>query len=268
MEVIQGWLTLYGLKVAGALAILVLGLWAAKFMTKAIQKAMKKGNMDQTLVSFGGKLTKFFLIVIVIMAALNQLGFETTSLIAVLGAASLAVGLALQSNLSSLAAGIMILIFRPFNLGQVIETNGMVGTVESIGIMQTILKCADGRTVILPNTKVFGDRLINYSVRDVMRADLVVGIGYDDDIEKAKEVLNRLVEGYERAKKDPPPQVFVLELADSSVNLAVRVHVDKDDYWKAKWDLSEMIKLEFDKQGIGIPFPQMDVHMKKEEQAA
>jgi small conductance mechanosensitive channel len=265
---IQSWLALYGLKVAGALAILVIGLWVTKLLTKAIKKAMQKAKMDETLISFGGKLSKFFLVVIVIMAALNQLGFETTSLIAVLGAASLAVGLALQSNLSSLAAGIMILIFRPFKLGEFIETNGMYGTVESIGIMQTTMRCADGRTVILPNTKVFGDRLVNFSVREVMRADLVVGIGYDDDIKKAKEVLNRVVQEYENAKKDPPPQVFVMELADSSVNLAVRIHVDKDYYWKAKWDLSEIIKLEFDKEGIGIPYPQMDVHLKNQENAA
>ena len=261
---IEEWLALYGLKIVGAAAILVLGIAAAKMLTRLIRRIMRKAKMDETLVSFGGNIIHFFLVGFVVIAALNQVGFQTASLIAVLGAAGLALGLALQSNLSSLASGVLILLFRPFRIGDFVEVAGVSGTVESIGILTTNLKLPDGRTAIIPNTKVYGDKLINFFSTPNRRIDLVIGIGYGDDLLKAKQVLNQILAEDARVLGDPAPTVQVLELADSSVNFAVRPWVSNSDFWNTRCDLIEKIKLRLDAEGISIPFPQTDVHLFKE----
>jgi len=258
---ISEWLALYGLKMVGALAILVLGVMAAKMMTKLTRRLLRRAKVDETLVSFGGNILHFFLVGFVVIAALNQLGFQTASLIAVLGAAGLAVGLALQSNLSSLASGVLILLFRPFRIGDLVEVAGVNGTVESMGILATNLKLPDGKLAIIPNTKVFGDKLVNFVATPNRRIDLVVGIGYGDDLLKAKEVLGKVLAEDPRVLASPEPKVQVLELADSSVNLAVRPWVKNSDFWDTRCDLTERIKLRLDQEGISMPFPQRDVHL-------
>lgn len=262
---VQTWLALYGLSLVAALAIVVIGLMVVKYLTRLVVTIMTRAKLDQALITFVGSLTRFALIAVVVIAALNQIGFQTASLIAVLGGAVFAVGMALQSNLASLASGVLILIFQPFKLGDTIECGSVTGTVEHIDILQTRLRCADGRTVVMPNVKLTGDAVTNYSAREVMRADLVIGIGYDDDLIRAKRIVGEVLAAYPKALKEPEPVVAVLELADSSVNLAVRPYVNKDDYWQAKLDLHELIKLRFDAEGISIPYPQTDVHLHKAE---
>lgn len=257
---VQEWLALYGLKLVSAVVILVIGIIVAKYITKSIKLVMTKAKVDAALVTFGGKAIKLMLYAVVTIAALNQVGFQTASLIAVLGGAVFAVGMALQGNVSSIASGVLLLMFRPFNLGDTINCAGITGTVEKIDIIHTKIKQADGRTVIMPNNKLTTDTLTNYSAREVMRADMVIGIGYGDDIAKAKSVIHEVLAAYPKALKDPEPLVFVMDLGDNSVNLGVRPYVEKGNYWSAKWDLAEAIKLRFDEEGINIPYPQRDVH--------
>jgi len=259
---IKTWLALYGLNLLGAAVILALGLAAAGYLSRLVRALMQKAKLDQSLVGFVASLTRVALIAVVIIAALGQAGFQTASLIAVLGGAVFAVGLALQGNLSSLASGVLILIFRPFRVGEVIECGAVIGAVERIDILHTTIKCADGRTVVMPNIKLTSEAVINYSSRPIMRADVTVGVGYGDDIARAKAIVGEVVAGYDKALAEPAPQILVSELADSSVNLAVRVHVGKDDYWQAKADLLELIKLRFDREGVTIPYPQREVHLR------
>jgi small conductance mechanosensitive channel len=258
---LRGWLTLYGLQVVGALAILVLGIIAAKALAGITKRLMQKAGVEETLVSFGSKVIKAVLIAIVIIAALNQVGFATTSLIAVLGAAGLAVGLALQSQLSSLAAGVLILLFRPFKLGDVIDAGGALGTVEAIGLLTTHLKTPDGLAVVIPNTKVIGDNITNYNHEDVRRVDLVIGVGYEDDLLKTKDLLVEILGSHPLVLSDPAPQVSVMNLGDSSVDFAVRPWVKREDYWTVRFELTEQMKLSLDQAGINIPYPQRDVHL-------
>ncbi len=258
---VKHFLAMYGLRLFWAVVIFVLGRMAVRYCVKLITKILKARNADDSLISFGASALNFLLMAVVLIAALQQLGFETTSLVAILGALGLAVGLSLQGNLSNLAAGVMILVFKPFKLGHLIETNGTVATVEGISIINTTLKCADGRVVTLPNNSVFNNKITNFSVKEVMRCDLVVGIGYDDDIRKAKEVLADIVANYPKALKDPAPAFLVTELGDNSVNLTVRAYVAGGDYFGSKADLTELIKLRFDEEGISFPYPQRDVHM-------
>lgn len=260
------WIALYGLNVLGAIIILVLGYLATKVVVRITQKVMRRAHADETLVSFGGNLLRFSLYAFVIVAALNRLGFQTASIIAMLGAAGLAIALAMQSNLANLAAGVLILIFRPFKLGDTIDTAGTLGTVENITITSTFLRQPDGKLAIMPNNKIFADKLTNISAAQKRRIDLVVGIGYDDDLLKAKKVLQEIIEGEPRVLKEPAPAVLVIELADSSVNLAVRPWVKGSDWWATKCDLTERIKLRLDQEGISIPFPQRDVHLYPESQ--
>ncbi|BEQ13714.1 mechanosensitive ion channel family protein [Desulfoferula mesophila] len=260
-EQVRVWLTLYGMQVVGAIAILVIGIIAAKVITNIFRKVLRRAKVDETLVSFGGNVLKFVLILLVVIAALARVGFQTSSLIAMMGAAALAVGLSLQSNLANLAAGVLILIFRPFRLGEVVEVGGAFGVVEEITIMVTKIRMVDGVLAVVPNTKTFSDKLINYTAAKKRRVDLVVGIGYDDDIKKAKDILMRLVSEEQRILKEPAPTVMVLELGDSSVNLGVRPWVNNADWWGVKCDLTEKIKLAFDAEGINIPYPQQDVHL-------
>ncbi|NPA10622.1 MAG: mechanosensitive ion channel [Epsilonproteobacteria bacterium] len=261
MEVI----TTYGIKILIALAIVIVGRWAAKFITKLIKNALIKANTDETLVKFLSDLSYIGLLILVIISALGTLGVSTTSFAAIIGAASLAVGLALQSNFSNFGAGAVLLFLRPFKVGDFVEIAGVAGSVESIGMFNTTLKTGDNRVILIPNSNIIGGNIINYSREPLRRIDLVIGIGYEDDLKKAKEILQNILNSNEKVLKDPAPAVALAELADSSVNFNVRPWVKKEDYWAVRSELLEKIKEEFDKNSINIPYPQMDIHLKKED---
>jgi small conductance mechanosensitive channel len=258
---LQELVAFYGLKIVAAAAIFVVGRWIAKALKSLIQRMMAKSKLDETIVSFVGNLAYIALLTFVIVAALNQLGVQTTSFIAVIGAAGLAIGLALQGSLANFAAGFLMIIFRPFSAGDFIDGAGVAGTVEEIQIFTTQLKTPDNKTIIVPNAKLMGDNIINFSAKDTRRVDMVMGVGYSDDLKKAREILEDILANDNRVLKDPPPTIGVLELGDSSVNFAFRPWVKKEDYWDVYFDLTETVKNRFDAEGISIPFPQRDVHL-------
>ena len=255
------WASSSGISVATALLILVLGVWAAKILRGMLRKVMNKRAMEPTLVKFGTNFLYAILIVFVVTAALNNLGIQTTSIIAVLAAAGLAVGLALQSSLSNFAAGIMILIFHPFRVGDFIDGGGVMGTVEELGVFITHLKTPDNKSIFVPNGNLAGNNLTNFTRNATRRMDLVIGVGYGEDVRIVRDVLHGIIAEDDRILKDPAPRVAVLELADSSVNFAVRPWVNADDYWAVMFDTLEALKKRFDADGINIPFPQRDVHL-------
>ncbi len=238
-----------------------MGRWIAKALKKLINKVMTKNNVDPILVSFVGDLTYFALLAFVVIAAINQLGVQTTSFIAIIGAAGLAIGLALQGSLANFAAGFLLMLFRPFKVGDYIEGAGVAGAVEEIQVFTTQLKSPDNKKIIIPNAKLTGDNIINYSANETRRIDLVIGVGYADDLAKVKEVLEDVLSKDDRILKDPAPTIAVGELADSSVNFVVRPWVKTADYWDVYFDTTESVKKRFDADGISIPFPQRDVHM-------
>ena len=246
-----------------ALAIFVVGRWVAKILVKLLRKGLEKANMDPILVNFVASIVGTLLLLFIIIASLNQLGVDTTSLIAIFGAAGLAIGLALQGSLQNFASGVMLIVFRPFKTGDFVEAGGTSGVVEAISIFTTILRTGDNREVIVPNGAIYSGTITNYSARDTRRIDMVFGISYGDDIKKAKQILQQVLDQDERVLKDPAALVAVAELADSSVNFNVRPWVKSADYWPVKFDLTEKVKLAFDENDISIPFPQMDVHMDK-----
>ncbi|HEB93770.1 MAG TPA: mechanosensitive ion channel [Gammaproteobacteria bacterium] len=252
-----------------ALVIFIIGRWIARAVTNAVGRLMKKGGMDESLVDFLGNLIFAALLVVVIIAALDQLGVDTTSVMAIFATAGLAVGLALKDSLGNLAAGVMLVLFKPFKLGDFIEAGGVTGVVESIRIFSTLLKTGDNREITVPNGQIYGGTIVNFSARDTRRIDLIFGIGYDDDIRQAKQLIEEVMAADERILKDPAAVVMVAELADSSVNLAVRPWVMSADYWNVRAAMLENIKITFDEAGISIPYPQTDVHLfSVDEQAA
>ncbi|ACN15381.1 MscC4 [Desulforapulum autotrophicum HRM2] len=253
--------TIYGIKAIVALLILFFGRIIAKLLTNVVKRIMGRSKIDPTIINFTGSLTYIALLVFVIIAALGQLGIQTTSFIAVVGAAGLAIGLALQGSLSNFAAGFLMIIFRPFTIGDFIEGGGVAGTVEEISIFTTILKTPDNKTVIIPNAKLTEGNIVNWTVKGTRRVDLVMGIGYDDDIDKAKQIMADVLAQEDRILKDPAPQIALTELADSSVNFVVRPWVNAADYWNVYCALTENIKKAFDANGISIPYPQRDVHL-------
>jgi small conductance mechanosensitive channel len=254
-------LTVYGIKVLAAVAIFVIGRWVAKGVRKLVERVMTRSKVDSTLVSFTANLVYIALLAFIVVAALGQLGIQTTSFIAILGAAGLAVGLALQGSLSNFAAGFLLIIFRPFKVGDYIEGAGVTGVVEAIQIFTTQLKTPDNKTVIVPNAKMTDDNIVNWTVKGTRRVDLVMGIGYEDDIDKARSIMAEIIAADSRVLKDPTPQIAVSELGDSSVNFVVRPWTRVEDYWGVYFDLTEKIKKAFDANGISIPFPQRDVHL-------
>ena len=258
---IWGLLTIYSLKVIAAIVVLIVGRWIAKGLTNVVEKMLNKREIDATVTSFVRSLTYIGLLVFVVLAALGQLGIQTTSFIAIIGAAGLAIGLALQGSLSNFAAGFLMIIFRPFKVGDYIEGAGVAGTVEAIQIFTTQLKTPDNKTVIVPNAKMTGDNITNYTMKGTRRVDMVFGIGYGDDIDKAKGILHELVAQDDRILDDPPTKIALVELADSSVNFIVRPWVKADDYWNVYFDMMENVKKRFDADGVSIPFPQRDVHV-------
>lgn len=252
---------LYGTKIIGAIAILVLGRIGVGIFTSIVGRLMKKAKVDPTLTKFITSMSKIALMTFVIISALGALGVQTASFIAIIGAAGLAVGFALQGSLANLASGVMLIIFRPFKSGDYVEAGGTSGSVESVQIFNTTLKTPDNKKVIVPNSQITGDKITNYSAMDKRRIDFVFGIGYDDNIKTAKGILEKIIAEDNRILKDPAPVIAVLELGESSVNFAVRPWVNTADYWPVYFDITEKVKLTFDENNISIPYPQSDVHI-------
>ena len=251
----------YGMKILGALLVLIVGMWVAKAIKKGLVKIMGKRNVDPTLISFTASLLYVAMQVFVIVAALEKLDVKTTSFVAILGAAGLAVGLALQGSLANFAAGVLMIIFKPFRVGDFVEAGGTKGSVVEISIFTTVLNTPDNKKIIVPNAKVTGDNITNFNANGTRRVDLVAGIGYGDDIDKAKSVLEGILDADDRVLKEPEATVAVVEMADSSVNFVVRPWVNGSDYWNVYFETTETIKKRFDEEGISIPFPQRDVHL-------
>lgn len=255
----------YGVNIISALLILFIGNIVVKAVANSVAKVLKKKNMDKAVVEFIHGLVRYMLFVIVLIAALGRVGVQTASVVAVIGAAGLAVGLALQGSLSNFAAGVLIVAFRPFKSGDYVEIGGVAGSVESIQIFQTVLTTPDNKMVVVPNGSVIGSPITNYSRHDTRRVDLVIGVSYSANLQQTKELLTKICESDERILKEPGVQVGVHTLADSSVNFVVRPWVKTADYWNVYFDLMQAIKEGLDKEGIEIPFPQMDVHLNKVE---
>jgi len=253
----------WSVNIALAIVVFIVGRLIAKVLVKVLEGLLVRAKVDAMLVEFIGSIANAALLVIVIIASLDMLGVNTTSLIAMLGAAGLAVGLAVQGSLQNFASGVLLIIFRPFQVGNYIDAGGVSGTVEKITIFNTIMLTPDNREIIVPNGAVYGGTITNYSSRATRRVDMVFGISYGDDLKKARDILMETLESDERILKEPAPVVAVTELADSSVNFVVRPWVNASDYWAVKWDLTEKIKLAFDENGVSIPFPQMDLHMNQ-----
>ncbi|MCP4144466.1 MAG: mechanosensitive ion channel [bacterium] len=258
---LQGYLEAYGPNIIGAILIIVIGRIVASVLKRLVRKIMLRSNVDETLVSFVTSLGYGAFMAFVVVAALGKLGLQTTSFVAIIGAAGLAIGLALQGSLSNFAAGALMIIFKPFKIGDFIEGAGISGVVEVIGIFTTELKSPDNKQIIVPNAKMTGDNIINYTAKELRRVDLVAGVGYGDDLDKVRSVLEDILSNDKRILKDPAPTIAVVELADSSVNFVVRPWVKTADYWDVYFATQESIKKRFDAAGISIPFPQQDVYM-------
>ena len=265
VETMQAWVAQYGLRVIGAILTLAIGWLVAKFVRSLVRKLMTKGKADPALISFVTSMAYIGLMTFVIISALGKLGIQTASVVAVLAAAGLAIGLALQGSLANFAAGVLMLVFKPFKVDDFIEGGGTAGVVEAIEIFTTQLRTPDNKTIIVPNAKLTGDNIVNYSTKDTRRVDLVAGVGYDDDLDKVTAALKEILAADERVLKDPEPTVAVVELADSSVNFVVRPWVKTTDYWDVYFAVQEAIKKRFDADGISIPFPQRDVHIYNEK---
>ncbi|MBN2398475.1 MAG: mechanosensitive ion channel [Deltaproteobacteria bacterium] len=257
---IQEMISLYGLKIIAALLIFIVGRWIAGIIQRITGKILTKRSVDPIITSFVENLVYVVLLVFVVLAALAQLGIQTTSFIAVIGAAGLAVGLALQGSLSNFAAGFLILIFRPFKAGDYVEAGGVAGSIEKIQIFTTQLATPDNKTVIVPNSRIMGDTITNYSAKDTRRVDMVFGVSYADDIDTVRSLIRDVIDHDGRILKDPEPAIVVSSLGDSSVNFTVRVWVKTPDYWGVFFDTVEAVKKRFDAEGVSIPFPQTDVH--------
>lgn len=259
------WLTLYGLKALAAIAIFVIGRWIAMILRNILRRVMRKSHLEETLISFVCSLCYNTLIVFIIVAALGQLGVQTASFVAVLGAAGLAVGLALQGSLSNFAAGLLMVIFKPFKVDDYIEAAGGIGgIVEGIGIFSTELHSFDGKKIIVPNSKITSDVITNFSAKPQRRLNVIASVSYGDDLDKVRKVLERIIQQDSRVLAEPAPAIVVAELGSSSINFAVRPWVKTEDYWDVLFALNEKIKKSFDAEGITIPFPQQDVHLYPE----
>ncbi len=264
IDAITLWLTAYSMKIIAAVLIFVIGKWVAKKITTLFIKLLERNSVDVTLTRFLESIVYYTLVVLVLIAAAGQLGINTTSFIAIVGAAGLAIGLALKDSLSNFSSGVMLILFRPFRVGDFANVGGVTGNVMSIDIFNTTLNTPDNQRVIVPNANITNNVITNVTANDTRRVDLTAGIGYGDDILKAKQVLGEILKTDDRVLATPAPTIAVSELADSSVNFVVRPWVKTEDYWTVYFDLTEKIKLTFDKEGISIPFPQQDVHLFQE----
>jgi small conductance mechanosensitive channel len=254
----------FGVKILVALVIFYAGRTVARMLTKTLHKIMQKQEVDKILETFVCNLVYWLIMLFVIIASINHIGVETTSLIAVMGAAGLAIGLALQGSLSNFAAGVLIVIFRPYRVGDYVEAAGVAGTIMQVQILTTMMKTPDNKEIIVPNSQIMGSIIINYSANETRRVDMTIGVSYGDDLDKVRKTIQELVTADERILKDPACLIAVSELADSSVNFTVRPWVSTADYWAVKFELTEAIKKRFDQEGISIPFPQRDVHVYKQ----
>jgi small conductance mechanosensitive channel len=263
IDTVIRYVTEYGLKVIVALLVFIVGKWVAGMVRKAVRRAMERAKVDETLIGFLSNIVFYLLMVAVVIAAVSQVGIQTTSFVAVLGAAGLAVGLALQGSLSNFASGVLLILFRPFKVGDFVEAGGVMGTVDGIGILMTHMRTPDNKGITVPNSQIMAGQITNFNAYDTRRVDLTFGIGYGDDIDKAKAILLDLVASDPRTLKDPAPMIAVNQLADSSVNIIVRPWVKSGDYWGLYWDMQEAAKKRFDAEGVTIPFPQRTVHWRQ-----
>lgn len=261
IKTLTDWTTLYSIKIVAAILIFLIGKWVAGKIARLGARLFEKNNIDVTLIKFFENIIYYALLTIVIIAGLGQLGINTTSFLTIVGAAGLAIGLALKDSLSNFASGVMLIMFRPYKVGDFINTSGVSGTVQDIALFNTILNTPDNQKVIIPNSSITSNVITNVTANDTRRVDLIIGIGYDDDIKKAKELLENIIKSDTRILDDPPCNIAVSELADSSVNFVVRPWVKTSEYWNVFFDLTEKIKTTFDKEGISIPYPQQDIHL-------
>ncbi len=258
--------TTFGVRILSALLILLIGFQVAKWVRSIVRSLMIKTKVDSTITSFVGNLSYIAFIAFVVVAALERVGVATTSFIAVLGAAGLAIGLALQNSLSNFASGFLLVLFRPFRVGDFISAGGAEGVVKQISFFTTTLFTVDNKKIIVPNSKIYGDTITNVTANDTLRVDFVFGIGYDDDIDQAKQIFREAIAADERILKDPAPTIAVSELADSSVNFTVRVWAATPEYWDVYYDMIEQVKKRLDAAGISIPYPQQEVYMRSNQQ--
>lgn len=258
---LSGLIVTYGLAILGSILIFLIGRWLSRLIVRAARNLMEKSRLDATLTNFASNILYYALMGTVILGALQNLGFNTTSIVAAFGAAVLAIGLALQDSLSNFAAGVMIILVRPFRVGDLVELAGEFGKVEKVQMFNTIIVTPDNKTIIIPNGEILSNNITNYSEKGHLRVDMVFGIGYADDLLRAKEILCQILDGHSQVLEHPAPVVALSELADSSVNFAVRPYARVEDYWDVYFSITEQVKLRFDEEGISIPYPQRDVHM-------
>ena len=261
LVVIQDLITRFGLNLLAAIVIFFIGQWIAAFVRRLVRRLMSKANIDSTLTSFVGNLAYYGVVAFAVIAALNRLGVQTASLIAILGAAGLAVGLALQGSLANFAAGVLIIIFRPFSVGDLIEAADVLGEVLEIQLFTTTFATLDNKQVIVPNSSLTGGNIINYTVRGKLRVDTTIGVAYEADIDQVRQVISEVLESDPLVLKEPSPTIAVMELGDSSVNFAVRPWAKPEDYWSVYFNVHENVKKRLDAAGISIPFPQRDAHL-------
>ena len=265
---VQYWVSAYAVRIIVAILIFIVGKWISRRLASLTARMLKKQDVDITLINFLDGLVYYSLLVMVIIAAAAQLGINTTSFLTIVGAAGLAVGLALKDSLSNFASGVMLILFRPFKVGDYVSAAGVSGSVQSISLFNTVMHTPDNQKIIVPNSSITGSVITNVTANPTRRIDLVVGIGYEDDIDKARAVLERILSEEKRILADPAPTIAVSELADSSVNFVFRPWVNAGDYWPVRFALTERIKKEFDREGVSIPYPQQDVHLFMEKQEA
>jgi len=260
--------TEYSIRIAAAIAIFIIGKWVVKRISNFIGRLLDKGKVDTTLKAFLMSMVNILLMIVVILAAVTELGVDTTSFIAILGAAGLAIGLALQGILGNIGSGVILIFFRPFEVGDTISAGGETGTVESITLFNTTLLTPDNKVILIPNNAVAAGNIVNFSKQAERRVDFVFGIGYDDDLKLAKKTLQELMDADSRILKEPKSFIGVGELGDSSVNFTVRAWVKSADYWGVHFDMNENVKLTFDEKGISMPYPQMDIHLQSQAEAS
>ncbi len=265
IDIMVHWFSTYSLKVVAAILILIIGNWISRKISKIMIVILEKNKLDSALAGFMSSMIYYMLFILVMIAAAGQLGINTTSFLTIVGAAGLAIGLALKDSLSNFASGVMLILFRPFKTGDVINASGITGAVAEITIFNTILNTPDNQRIIVPNSNITTGVITNITANPTRRVDMVIGISYDDNIGQAKQLIEEILEKETRILDDPPPKVAVAELGDNSVNLAVRPWVKTADYWDVYFGITETIKLAFDEKGISFPFPQRDVHMYTEK---
>ncbi len=267
-ERIMAYLAEYGLKVLAAIIILVVGLWLAKRISRFVEGALEKREIDRTLTGFLSSMLYGALVLFIVIAAIGKLGVQTTSLVAMIGAAGLAVGLALQGSLSNFASGVLLILFKPFKAGDLIKAGGETGTVVEVGILTTELKTPENTQIIMPNSAIMGGAITNVYAHPIRRVDLTIGVGYGDDLKKARKIMGDLLAADERVLTDPAVTIAVANLGDSSVDFVVRPWVKSADYWGVRFDFIEAVKERFDAEGVSIPFPQRDLHIFREDAPA